>query len=199
MKANLKTKVLPLLTAAIACTLSLAAAATDNDYSANNDRHYSSNFSPIVNEVRKAVQNLSKKELADYGAVLRTTCVTGPDFGAMGVHLINANFVDGVLDPSKPEALIFEPQANGKLRIVGVEYVVPKDEWDKLNPPNPPFPDPRPSLHGHLLNFVGSPNRYGIPGGFFEIHVWAYEDNPRGALHDWNPDVTCEKQPIPRS
>ena len=25
------------------------------------------------------------------------------------------------------------------------------------------------------------------------------EDNPRGALHDWNPDVTCEKQPIPRS
>jgi hypothetical protein len=117
----------------------------------------------------------------------------------MGVHLINHEFVDGVLDPSKPEALIYEPQSNGKLRIVGVEYVIPKAAWDALNPPQPPLPDPRPSLFGHLLNFVGTPNRYGIEGGFFEIHVWAFEDNPRGALHDWNPDVTCEKQPIPRS
>jgi len=198
MNPNLRPKVLPLLTAAITCTLSLAASATDND-SASNDRHYSSNFSPIVNEVRRAVLNLSKKDLENYGKVLKTPCVTGPDFGAMGVHLINHEFVDGVLDPSKPEALIYEPQSNGRLRIVGVEYVIPKAAWDALNPPQPPLPDPRPSLFGHLLNFVGTPNRYGIEGGFFEIHVWAFEDNPRGALHDWNPDVTCEKQPIPRS
>jgi hypothetical protein len=199
MKANLRPKVLPLLTAAISCTLSLAAGATDNDDSADHDRHFSSNFTPVVNEVRNAVLNLSKNDLENYGKVLKTPCVTGPDFGAMGVHLINHTFVDGVLDPGKPEALIYEPQANGKLRIVGVEYVVPKDAWDALNPAQPGFPDPRPSLHGHLLNFVDTPNRYGIVGGFFEIHVWAFEDNPRGALHDWNPDVTCEKQPIPRS
>jgi hypothetical protein len=199
MKANLKTTILPLLTAAISCTLSMAAGAHDQGSSSSNDSHFSSNFSPIVNEVRRAVLNLSKKELATYGTVLKTPCVTGPDFGAMGVHLINHEFVDGILDPNKPEALIFEPQSNGKLRIVGVEYVVPKDAWDALNPAQPNLPDPRPSLHGNLLNFVGSPNRYGIVGGFFEIHVWAYEDNPKGALHDWNPDVTCEKQPIPRS
>jgi hypothetical protein len=183
MKANLKTTILPLLTAAISCTLSLAAGASDND------RQFSSNFSPIVDAVRKAVNNLTKDELATYGTVLKTPCVTGPDFGAMGVHLINHNFVDGELDPNKPEALIFEPQPDGSKRIVGVEYIVPKA----------PLPDPRPSLFGHLLNFVDTPNRYGIEGGFFEIHVWAFEDNPRGALHDWNPDVTCEKQPIPRS
>jgi hypothetical protein len=195
MKANLKT-ILPALTAAISCTLSLAAGATDNDYSADNDRHFSSNFSPIVRAVRRAVSNLTKDELATYGTVLKTPCVTGPDFGAMGVHLINHTFVDGDLNPAKPEALIFEPQSDGHLRIVGVEYIVPKDAWDAKHPAVPGFPDPRPSLYGHLLNFVGSPNRYGIVGGFFEIHVWAYEDNPRGALHDWNPDVTCEKQPV---
>ena len=199
MKANLMIKTLPLLTAAIACTLSLAAGATDNNLSSDNDRHVSSNFTPVVNAVRRAVLNLTQKERDAYGEVLKTTCVTGPDFGAMGVHLINANFVDGVLDPEKPEAMIFEPQSNGRLRLVGVEYVVPKDAWDALNPAKPGFPDPRPSLYGHLLNFVGTPNRYGIVGGFFEIHVWAYEDNPRGALHDWNPNVTCEKQPLPRS
>jgi hypothetical protein len=196
MKANLKTKVLPLLTAAIACTLSLAAGATDNDRSSNNDRHHSSNFSPVVNEVRKAVRNLSKEDRANYGLVLKTPCVTGNEFGAMGVHLINHTFVDGILDPNKPEALIFEPQSDGSSRLVAVEYVVPKQLWDALNPPTPPLPDPRPALHGHLLNFVASPNRYGIEGGFFEIHVW-FRDNPKGALTDWNPDVTCEKQPVP--
>jgi hypothetical protein len=198
MKANLKT-ILPLVTAAISCTLSLAAGATDNDYSADSDRHYSSNFTPIVNEVRHAVLNLKKEDLKNYGAILKTPCVTGPDFGAMGVHLINHTFVDAVVDVSKPEALIYEPQSNGKLRIVGVEYIVPKDAWDAANPAAPGLPSPRPQLLGHLLNFVGSPNRFGIEGGFFEIHVWAFEDNPRGALHDWNPDVTCEKQPIPHS
>jgi hypothetical protein len=197
MKANFKT-ILPLVTAAISCTLSLAAGATDNDFSADGDRHFSSNFTPIVNEVRRAVLNLSKDDLKNYGKVLRTPCVSGPDFGAMGVHLINHTFVDAVVNVEKPEALIYEPQANGKYRLVGVEYIVPKDAWDAANPAQPGLPSPRPHLLGHLLNFVGSPNRYGIEGGFFEIHVWAFEDNPRGALHDWNPDVTCEKQPLPR-
>ena len=74
-------------------------------------------------------------------------------------------------------------------------YIVPKEAWDALHS----NPLDRPSLLGHLLNFVDSPNRYGIEGGFYEIHVWAFEDNRKGALTDWNPDVTCERQPIPRS
>ena len=195
MNVNLKRPMLTMLAAAISCALPLVAGATDQ---ADTDRHYSSNFQPIVERVRQAVLSLPKTELAKYGAILKTPCVTGPEFGAMGVHLINAENVDGVVNVDKPEALIYEPQANGKLRIVGVEYIVPKDAWDAANPAQPGLPSPRPQLLGHLLNFVGSPNRYGIEGGFFEIHVWAFEDNPRGALHDWNPDVTCEKQPIPR-
>jgi hypothetical protein len=193
MKANLRSRILPLLSAAITCTLSLAAGA--HDQSNNNDRH-SSNSSPIVDAVRKAVRNLSKDDLSHYGEVLKTPCVTGNEFGAMGVHLINHLFVDGKLDPNKPEALIFEPQSDGSKRLVAVEYVVPKEPWDVLNPATPGFPDPRPSLYGHLLNFVSSPNRYGIEGGFFEIHVW-FRDNPQGALTDWNPEVTCEKQTVP--
>jgi hypothetical protein len=193
MKTILKTPFLPLLAAAISCTLSLAAGATDQGSSS--ERHHSSNFTPIVNEVRQAVLSLSQEDLANYGKVLRTPCVTGPEYGAMGVHLINHLNVDGILDVNKPEALIYEPQSDGRLRIVGVEYIVPKEAWDALHSD----PLDRPSLLGHLLNFVDSPNRYGIEGGFYEIHVWAFEDNRRGALTDWNPDVTCERQPIPRS
>jgi len=194
MKANLKTPLLTLLTAAISCALPLAAGATDQG---DTDAHFSSNFSPIVEKVRAAVLSLPRSELAKYGAILKTPCVTGPEFGAMGVHLINADNVDGVVNVNKPEALIYEPQANGRLRIVGVEYIVPKDAWDAANPAQPGLPSPRPSLEGHLLNFVSSPNRYGIEGGFFEIHVWAFEDNRKGALTDWNPAVTCEKQRLP--
>jgi hypothetical protein len=193
MKANLKTPILTVLAAAISCALPLAANANDP----STDTHYSSNFSPIVEKVRAAVLSLSRDELKKYGAILKTPCVTGPDYGAMGVHLINAENVDAVVNINKPEALIYEPQANGRLRIVGVEYIVPKDAWDAANPATPGLPSPRPALEGHLLNFVGSPNRYGIEGGFFEIHVWAFEDNRKGALTDWNPDVTCEKQRLP--
>ena len=74
--------------------------------------------------------------------------MTGPEFGAMGVHLINHENVDGVVDVNKPEALIYEPQSNGKLRIVGVEYIVPKEAWDAANPAQPGLPSPRPSLLG---------------------------------------------------
>ena len=190
MKVNLRNPMLTVLAAAISCALPLVAGATDQ---AATDTHYSSNFQPIVERVRRAVLSLPKSELAKYGAILKTPCVTGPEFGAMGVHLINAENVDGVVNVDKPEALIYEPQANGKLRIVGVEYIVPKPAWDALHPD----PLDRPALEGHLLNFVDEPNRFGLPG-FYEIHVWAFEDNRKGALTDWNPDVTCEKQPLPR-
>ena len=194
MKVNLKKPILTLVAAAISCALPLVAGATDQT---DTDRHYSSNFQPIVKRVRQAVLSLPKSELAKYGAILRTPCVTGPEFGAMGVHLINAENVDGVVNVDKPEALIYEPQANGELRIVSVEYIVPKEAWDAANPAQPGLPSPTPALLGHLFNFVDSPNRYGIEGGFFEIHVWAFEDNRLGALTDWNPGVTCEKQRLP--
>jgi hypothetical protein len=187
MKANLQTA---LLTAVVAGALPLAAGATDND---GHDRHHSSYYSPIVNAVREVVLNFTREEVKKYGLIARTPCVTGPEFGAMGVHLINLDNMDGILDINKPEALIYEPQANGRLRLVGVEYIVPKPAWDALHAD----PLDRPQLQGHLLNFVGEPNRYGLPG-FYEIHVWAFEDNPKGALTDWNPEVTCEKQRLPR-
>jgi hypothetical protein len=43
---------------------------------------------------------------------------------------------------------------------------------------------------GQLLNYVGSPNRYGLPP-FYELHVWAWRSNPKGVFVDWNPAVSC--------
>jgi hypothetical protein len=43
---------------------------------------------------------------------------------------------------------------------------------------------------GQHFHYVGSPNRYGLPA-FYELHVWAWRDNPNGTFADWNPKVSC--------
>ncbi len=47
-----------------------------------------------------------------------------------------------------------------------------------------------PHLMGHLLHFAPGPNRYGPPA-FYELHVWAWKQNPKGSFADWNPKVSC--------
>jgi hypothetical protein len=111
-------------------------------------------------------------------------CVSEPGQGAMGIHFVNGNLVgDAVVDPARPEAVIYEPWKNGKLRLVAVEYVVFQESWDAEN-------SQPPSLFGHTFHLVGSPNRYGIPA-FYELHVWAWKHNPSGLFNDWNPNVSC--------
>jgi hypothetical protein len=114
-------------------------------------------------------------------------CVSGPDHGAMGQHYVNNALVaDGKIDAAHPEALIYEPSEGG-LRLVGVEFIVDAATWLSLHDNNPPV------LDGQSFQFVGFPNRYGAPS-FFELHVWAWRDNPNGAFVDWNNNVTCEGQ-----
>ena len=120
--------------------------------------------------------------------VVGTPCVSGPDAGAMGVHLVGPDRIGTfVLDAEQPQALIYEPMADGAMRLVGVEFIVLAQ-----NLPNPGSP---PALEGNLLNYIGAPNRYGLPA-FYEIHVWAWEGNPDGSYADWNRHVTCAHQPL---
>ena len=106
----------------------------------------------------------------------------------MGVHFVNpALLTDGVLDASQPEALIYEFK-DRNARLVGVEFIVFADVWHQSHGLNDP-----PTLEGQLLQFVDSPNRFGLRA-HYEIHVWAWQDNPNGMFVDWNPRVSCEGQ-----
>jgi hypothetical protein len=139
----------------------------------------------FVQTVRKATapfQEVQAAEEAGYG--LFHGCVSGPQGGAMGIHYVNGDLAgDGELDASHPEALMYEAK-NGKLELVGVEYVVMAEAWDANH-------DTPPMLMGQLFNYVGSPNRYGLPA-FYELHVWAWQSNPDGVFADFNPQVSCE-------
>jgi hypothetical protein len=140
-------------------------------------------FVERVRQVTRPFRDIQHARSAGYAQFLG--CVSGPVEGAMGIHYVNSKLVeDGELDASHPEALIYEQ--NGEPRLVGVEYIVPVDAWHARHK-EPPV------LDGQVLQYSGSPNRYGLPA-FYELHVWAWRENPHGAFVDWNPRVSCEGQ-----
>jgi hypothetical protein len=49
---------------------------------------------------------------------------------------------------------------------------------------------------GQLFHYAPSPNRYGGTP-FYELHVWAMKQNPRGVFADWNPNVSCAEWEAP--
>jgi hypothetical protein len=140
----------------------------------------------LVEAVRQATvpyQDATAAEAAGYAPMLG--CVSGPQSGAMGEHYMNGALIgDGVLDASQPEALLYAPQADGTVQLAGVEYLVLADAWDASH-------DGPPILDGQLFNYVGAPNRYRNPA-FYELHVWAGQDNPNGMFADFNPTVSCD-------
>lgn len=149
--------------------------------------HSGTSSAKLVQIVREATQpfiDVNAAGPAGYSPAFG--CVSGPDHGAMGVHFINGALVgDGTVDAAHPEALIYEPVGD-KFRLVGVEYIVFADAWNASH-------SAPPMLEGQAFQFVGSPNRFGIPA-FYELHVWAWRDNPQGAFVDWNNKVSCEEQ-----
>jgi hypothetical protein len=148
---------------------------------------------PLIDQVRHATeQYLEISTAMAQNFVQATPCVSGPDAGAMGVHFIQLDRITNlVLNVTQPQALIYEPAADGAMRLVGVEYIVLDASWSAAHPGT------EPALQGNLLNYVASPNRYGLPA-FWEIHVWAWQHNPRGSYADWNTQVTCANQALPR-
>ena len=138
----------------------------------------------LVRNATKPFIDVNAATAAGYGPFLG--CVTGPDHGAMGVHYVNGALLNGVLDVSTPQALIYEP-SDGGMQLVGVEYIIFADAWLASHNNTPPV------LDGQVFQFVDSPNRFNVPA-FFELHVWAWRDNPQGAYVDWNNHVRCDAQ-----
>jgi hypothetical protein len=158
------------------------------DTGADDSEHEQAAPSTLVQIVRQATErfvDVNAATAAGYAPAFG--CVTGPDMGAMGVHYINNALVSGgQLNANEPQALIYEPVGKA-MKLVGVEFIAIADPWLTAHQQAPPL------LEGQLLQYIGAPNRYGLPG-LFELHVWAWRDNPHGAYVDWNTHVTCEKE-----
>lgn len=122
-----------------------------------------------------------------YGILLDAkgiACIDLPGAGAMGIHFVNGGLVgDPAIDATKPEALVYEPEQNGQMRLVALEYVVIKSAWDSTH-------SAPPSLFGRTFNLTLSPNRFGLPD-FYSLHAWIWKHNPVDMFAPWNPEATC--------
>lgn len=168
----------------VSCALGalVASSAVSHD-DRNNDRN---NAGELVRLVRAATASYRDPAVAEAdGYHLAFGCVTGPDFGAMGLHYVNMPLVgDGELDPTHPEIVIYEPLPNGRLRLVGADFLVLAADWHAKHAEAP-------QLEGQLMHLFESPNRFGLPA-FYTLHVWAWKDNPTGMFVNWHAKVSCD-------
>ena len=130
-----------------------------------------------LRQVTAKYQNISTALANGYLETPLTNCWQHVSAGGMGYHYQNPDFVnDGKVTLLEPELLMYEPQADGRLVLVGMEYIVSKDQWQGSS---------NPVLLGQTLQ-----EHPDLP--IYKLHIWLWRDNQSGIFADWNPAVTCD-------
>jgi hypothetical protein len=104
-------------------------------------------------------------------------CIADSTMGGMGRHYFDRKIYDATLDVTRPEMLIYAPDATGKPdKLVGVEFVVPFSLV--------PSTEKAPRLFGQEL-------RRHEEFKYWYLHVWAWKLNKAGLFSDWDPSIRC--------
>jgi hypothetical protein len=130
-------------------------------------------------------------------------CVENPGVGVMGVHARHETLMgDQLLDPLRPELLLYTPKPNGGLRLTGVEYfqvvLVRNPATNKVEPWRSPDPwpatyevvTPTPRLFGQTFDGP-MPGHIPTMPWHWDLHVWIWAHNPSGTFAEWNPALQC--------
>ena len=100
-------------------------------------------------------------------------CVALPNGPAMGIHYVNMpKVLDGTLNITEPEVLVYLPESDGSLRLVATEYMIPQAMTTEL-----------PELFGQSFH----PG----PMGTWTLHAWVWRNNPDGMFADFNAKLSC--------
>ena len=109
-------------------------------------------------------------------------CTANSEKGAMGQHYINPKFAeDAWLNIAQPDVLMYEPQRDGTMHLVALEYIIFEKVWKGKAAP---------VLLGRTLKRKTAVGKHPVDP-FFEVHVWHWRNNPDGIFADYNPDVSC--------
>lgn len=168
---------------------------------------------PTLAQVRAATQKyedvkvaLAEGYIPDPSGMCETSMSMGKpaSLGAMGIHYFRPDLlgitappnprVDGngtYIDFHKPAVLLYEPQRDGSMKLIGVENVVFEKAWRAAGHDKPP------SFHGvpydHMVDNPAT--AVDEAHGFmphYDRHVWIFRDNPNGVFAQYNPNVTCK-------
>ena len=168
-------RLIPTLIACVALLAVAAAAGAERGSSAAMPKR-------VVKQLEQAkratarFKDVAKAEAAGYAST--DECVTTAK-GGMGIHYVNVDLiVDPKTDHRKPEILLYEPQADGTLRLVGIEWMVLDTGQEKA-----------PRILGHT--FQGPMTHNGTAPSHYDLHVWTVKRNPRGTFEQYNPRVSC--------
>jgi len=113
------------------------------------------------------------KVALDDDFILLHECENRPGEGPVGTVYVNLErLFDGRIDPSLPDALIYEPGSNDRPKLVGVEFAIPNTGQA---PPT----------------FLGATFQPEDEFGVFALHVWIWLHNPEGLFAESNPRVSC--------
>jgi hypothetical protein len=95
----------------------------------------------------------------------------------MGFHYGNTALIDGTARVDQPELLLYEPEKNGELGLVAVEYIIPYTFHSRAAAP--------PVLFGKEFQRNDTFQLWGL-------HAWVWKENPSGMFASWNPTVNCD-------
>ena len=108
--------------------------------------------------------------------------------GGMGVHFLNPALIGPTVDPQRPQLLLYEPTADGKLRLIAAEWFVPLATGIKE----------RPQLFGRAFDGPMEGHEPLLPQSLhhYDLHVWLWKENPEGLFSPTNPGVKCLGYPF---
>ena len=112
------------------------------------------------------------------GFVFFHGCEVRPGEGAVGTLYVHFDrLMDGVIDPARPDALVYEPSrtTGGKPTLVAAELAVPIALWSQPGAPT----------------FLGAEFQAEEEYGVYGLHVWIWRNNPEGLFAEANPQVSC--------
>jgi len=136
-----------------------------------------------LRQVTEKFHKFESAKEAGYSSQI-TPCWAHHSAGGMGYHYGNLALFDATVDLLNPETVMYEPQAGGHMRLVGMEYIVPIVAWEAakhdVNDPNDV-----PQLLGQKFT-----KHSFLP--IYKLHIWLWEQNPSGTYADWNPKVSCK-------
>jgi hypothetical protein len=75
-----------------------------------------------------------------------------------------------------PQVLLYEPQSDGSLQLVAVEYIIPYTLR---------------SRSATLPVLFGQPFKQNDAFQLWGLHAWVWRTNSSGLFADWNPSVNC--------
>ncbi len=128
---------------------------------------------PVTQELHRGVED----RLAGAGLLVRPAV-------SHETSLLTCEHQDGVLDPARPDILLYVKDGRG-LRLAGAEFfAVDPDQ-------NLATDEGRPELFGQPFDGPMPGHGPGMPI-HFDLHAWVWKHNPAGTFASWNPRVTCD-------